>query len=351
MTSQNTLLKPFTLSAAVQLKNRMVMAPMTRAKADNHGGATAAMANYYAKRANAGLIITEGTIIRPDAIGYHNVPGIYTQQQIEKWRVVTDAAHNNGGKIFMQIWHVGRVSHPIFLQGQLPISSSATTMQGRVRRADGLYYGQSREATLDEITALIEAYATAAKNAIAAGFDGVEIHGANGYLIDQFLHHDTNHREDRYGGSPENMSRFALEVVAACGQLIGFERLGIRLSPGAYLNEIQGDDRDSQVFAGLLSQLSRLPLAYVHTGNFDDSVPFKELDNQTMTQFIRQHYRGHVIASGGYTIDQACAHLANNECDLVSFGKPFIANPDLVTRVEQNQSIIPYHSDMLDTLQ
>ncbi len=344
------LLEPFQLTDQLQLNTRIIMAPMTRNMAHDDLSPTDAMTDYYAKRASAGLIITEGTIIRPDARGYSNVPGIYTSQHIAGWKRVTEAVHDAGGRIFSQIWHVGRVSHPHFLQGELPVAPSATTMSAPVNRSDGLFYGESRALSLQESEDLIESFAQAAKNAIEAGFDGVEIHGANGYLVDQFLHYHTNHRQDQYGDSPENMVRFAQAVVNACGNAIGFERVGIRLSPAAYLNEIVQDPRDASVFQTLLEQLNDVPIAYVHTGNFDDSVEFKELGKQTMTAFIRSHYRGTLMACGGYSIERAEAGIANNEFDLIALGRPFIANPDLIHRLKHAKPLADYETDMLTNL-
>ncbi|STX51472.1 NADH-dependent flavin oxidoreductase, Oye family [Legionella busanensis] len=347
----NILLKPFKLNDKIELRNRIVMAPMTRNKATDNLIPTAEMAAYYARRAEAGLIITEGTIIRPDGRGYSNTPGIYTKEQVKGWQQVTQAVHQKGGKIFLQIWHVGRVSHPIFLDGSLPVSASETQMSGRVRRADGeLYYGKSRALSYLEIQELVSSYATAAKKALEAGFDGIEIHGANGYLIDQFLHYSTNKRQDDYGDKPENLARFALEIVDACIAEIGPERVGIRLSPGAYLNEIVGDNRDAEVFQYLLTKLSDKNIAYLHTGNFDDATRFPELNDETMTEFMRTHFNGHLIASGSYTIHKAIEQMAAHQFDLIAFGRPFIANPDLVKRIKTAANMDSYDVAMLETL-
>lgn len=350
MKNENVLFTEYQLNHLFTLKNKILMAPMTRAKADNDLVPTQAMAEYYARRADAGLIITEGTVISPDASGYNNVPGIFNTAQINQWKSVTDAVHKNNGLIFMQIWHVGRVSHPHFLQGKLPISPSATTMTGRIMRSEGLTYGESRAVTLQEIKELINNYAIAAENAIKAGFDGIEIHGANGYLIDQFLHCHTNKRDDEYGGSPENMARFALDVVKACGDAIGYERIGLRLSPGAYLNEIVGEKRDALAFKYLFEKLNHYPIAYVHTGNFNDAQQFAELDNMTMTAFIRFHYHGTVVAAGGYTIETASEGVSQGNFDLVAIGRPFISNPDLITRLRKNDALTHYDANMLSTL-
>ncbi len=350
MNLADTLLSPYQLTYELTLKNRIIMAPLTRNKADNDLNPTQAMADYYAKRADAGLIISEATVIRPDAKSYSNVPGIYTTAQIDGWKRITDKVHANGGKMFSQLWHVGRVNHPSFINGELPISASETIMQDRVKRSEDLFYGKSRAATLIEIKELIANYATAAQNAMKAGFDGVEIHGANGYLIDQFLHYHTNHRTDEYGGSPENMAQFALEIVKACGEAIGYHRVGIRLSPAGYLNELVADKRDAVVFQYFLEQLNNLPIAYVHTGNFDDGVKFEALHNKTMTEFMRAFYKGNLIACGGYTFEKAAADIGNHNFDLVAIGRPFIANPDLISRFKNKLQIQEYSVAMLETL-
>jgi N-ethylmaleimide reductase len=343
------LLNEFKLNKLFTLKNRILMAPMTRVKATDDLVPTDDMADYYSRRANAGLIITEGTVIRPDALGHKNVPGIFSELQIKHWRKVTDKVHHNNGLIFLQIWHVGRVSHPTLLNGKLPISSSETMMTGKLNRSD-LIAGKSRAATLDEINELINCYRDAAINAIKAGFDGIEIHGANGYLIDQFLHYHTNQREDNYGKTPENMARFALEVTHACGQAIGYERVGIRLSPGGYLNEIVGDARDAEVFQYLLEQLNNTQIAYVHTGNFNDTNQFKELNNLSMSDFMRKHYHGKLIACGSYSLESALTSVENNKFDLIAIGRPFIANPDLINKFLYNKPITQYDVSMLNTL-
>lgn len=325
------------------------MAPMTRNMANDDLSPTEEMAHYYARRAAVGLIITEGTIVAPEGRGYSHTPGIYTQQQIDRWKKVTSLVHENGGHIFLQLWHVGRVSHPDFISGKLPLSASETYMQGQLSRSN-LSYGPSRAATDKEIEEVINQFEKAAKNAILAGFDGVEIHGANGYLIDQFLHYDTNHRIDQFGGTADNMSRFPLAVVKACGNAIGYERVGIRLSPGTYLHQITGDARDADTFSYLLNELSKTSIAYVHTGNIDDATRFTYLQDLTMTAFIRTHYNGIVIAAGNYTADTAAVGLQNGEFDLVSIGRPLIANPDLIEKLQKNKLITPFHQDMLASL-
>ena len=348
--SSSLLFSKYQLNHQLTLKNRIVMAPMTRCQATSDFVPTEQFIDYYARRSQAGLIVTEGTIISLGARGYDNVPGIFNSQQVQAWQKVTKQVHTNNGLIFSQLWHVGRVSHPYFLNGELPVGPSATVLNGPVKRAKNLQHGQCRALTLLEMEQLITDYQAAAVNAIKAGFDGVELHGANGYLIDQFLHCCTNLREDEYGGTPENMARFALDIIKACGEAIGFERVAIRLSPGGYLNEIFGEPKDAQVFKYLLQQLNHLPIAYVHTGNFNDTKRFAELNDLTMTQFLRKFYMGNLIACGGYDCSSAQESIENNHCDLIAFGRPFIANYDLVQKLCDNQALEQYNEKMLESL-
>lgn len=347
---KSILFTEYKLNNLFTLKNRILMAPMTRVSADANFVPTPLMADYYARRADAGLIITEGTIISATGRGYDFVPGIFTEAHIEKWRDVTDAVHQKAGLIFCQIWHVGRVSHPKFLNGNLPVSASETVMTGKVSRSEGLFYGKCRALTIDEIAGIVNDFAQAAKNAIAAGFDGVEIHGANGYLIDQFLHYHTNLRHDDFGGSAENMARFPLQVVKACGDAIGYDRVALRLSPGAYLNEIVGDVRDAQVFQYLFAQVEPLSLAYLHTGSFDHTKIFPELDNKSMMHFMREYYDGTLVAAGSFDIAAAEYGITAGYFDLAAFGRPFIANPDLVTKLKESKELVKYDVSMLKTL-
>lgn len=344
----STVLQAYSLNRHITLKNRIIMAPMTRNMADDDLNPTAAMVDYYVKRAAAGLIISEGIIIRPDGKGYSNTPGLYTPEHIAAWRRVTDGVHAADGHIFAQLWHVGRVSHPHFLEGQLPLSASATSMTGSLSRARELQYGETRAASIGDIQTLIDSFAHAADNALKAGFDGIELHGANGYLIDQFLHYDTNKRDDHYGGTPENMTRLPLAIIEACSAAIGAERIGLRLSPAPYVNQIGSDDRDAEVFRYLLNNLP--DLAYVHSGNFDDTVQFAELGQQSMSAFLRANYRGRLIACGGYQAHDAQIAIDRGDFDLVAIGRPFIANPDLIEQISNGQTLQPYHDSMLSTL-
>ena len=253
------------LNDTITLNNRIVMAPLTRCMADDDLVPTRQMVEYYARRAASGLIITEATIIRPDGQGYPNTPGIFSPEQIQGWRKVTDAVHANGGKIFVQLWHTGRVAHPHFFGGGDVLAPSAERFDGSVPRMRELEYVTPKAANHEEIAQLVADYAQAAANAVDAGFDGVEIHGANAYLIDQFLHHDTHKRTDEYGQTPENMARFPLAVVDAIIERIGADRTALRVSPAAYFN-MAPDPRDREVFEYLLPQLEQRDLAYLHLG-------------------------------------------------------------------------------------
>jgi len=342
------LLSPFRLSPSLTLPNRIAMAPMTRSMAGPGLVPTAAMAEYYARRAGAGLLISEGAIVRADGQGYPDVPGIFTDDQVEGWRRVADGVHEEGGRIFLQLWHVGRVSHPTYLGGKLPLAPSAVPLEGRVPRSGGLEYGTPREATVDDIRELVAAFANSAANAMAAGCDGVEIHGANGYLIDQFLHHHTNRREDAYGGSPAAMSRFALEVVDAVIAKAPPGRVGIRLSPGAY-HHMAPHSGDAEVFRHLLAELEKRGLAYVHVGIFERTTVFENLGG-TAEAFLRANYSGVLMGCGGFTPESAAAAVADGAVDLAAFGRPFIANPDLIDRIRTGRPLEPYDEAMLGTL-
>jgi 2,4-dienoyl-CoA reductase-like NADH-dependent reductase (Old Yellow Enzyme family) len=342
------LLTPYKLNNTIELQNRILMAPLTRCMSDDNLVPTQAMVDYYARRADAGLIISEATIIRPDAQGYPNTPGLFTNEQVQGWRKVTDAVHAKGGKIFAQLWHVGRVAHPHFFDGEV-IAPSAIGIQGSVPRMRELTYQTPKAATLEDIKLLINDYAKAAENAVEAGFDGVEIHGANGYLIDQFLHFAANVREDEYGQTPENMSRFALEVVDAVIARIGADKTALRVSPGAYFNMAE-DNRDKAVFDYLLKELNTRSLAYLHGGIFDDSMRFESLQGKKISEYLRENYQGSLVGVGSYTYETARDAINNNQFDLIAIGRPFIANPDYIQKVTNKDELVAYDESMLAEL-
>ncbi|MCF6440251.1 alkene reductase [Pseudoalteromonas luteoviolacea] len=342
------LFQPYKLNAAISLKNRVLMAPLTRCMADDALVPTDDMAAYYARRADAGLIISEATIIRPDGQGYPNTPGLFTPEQIIGWRKVTDAVHKNGGKIFAQLWHTGRTAHPYFYDGDTVIAPSDRGLEGTVPRMRELSYQVPTPATVEQIKQLVDDYAQAAANAIDAGFDGVEIHGANGYLIDQFLHYDSNTRTDQYGETPKNMSRFALEVVDAIAARIGHEKTALRLSPGAYFN-MAADARDKAVFDYLLPELEKRDLAFLHIGIFDDDMTFEHLGGRA-SDYVRARYQKTLVGVGGFTPETGATAIETDRFDLLAIGRPFIANPDYMSKVKNQQALTEYNEEMLATL-
>jgi len=334
MTS-DLLFSPFELGD-LALKNRIVMAPLTRNRATHGSDAPNGLnALYYAQRASAGLIISEATQISPQGQGYIWTPGIYSEAQVEGWRKVTQAVHESGGLIFLQLWHVGRISH-VSLQpnGAAPVAPSAIPAKTKTFIETGFAeVSAPRALETDEIPGVVASYAVAAANAKRAGFDGVEIHGANGYLIDQFLKDGSNHRTDIYGGSVGNRARFALDVVDAVLQVWNKARIGIRLSPVSPANDAI-DSAPEKIFFYLVSELSRRGIGYLHviegaTGGARDNVAFD-------FQALRKTFSGAYIANNGYSKELAVDALAHDRADLIAFGRPFIANPDLVERLYRN---------------
>ncbi|EAW26396.1 Oxidoreductase, FMN-binding protein [Alteromonadales bacterium TW-7] len=342
------LLTPYQLNDTIELKNRVLMAPLTRCMADENLVPTQDMVEYYARRADTGLIISEATIIRPDGQGYPTTPGLFTSEQIQGWKKVTDAVHANGGKMFAQLWHVGRVAHPHFFDGEV-LAPSAIGVEGSVPRMRELTYITPKAATTDDIKSLIADFAKAAENAIEAGFDGVEIHGANGYLIDQFLHYEANVREDEYGQTPQNMARFALEVTDAVIAAVGNERTALRVTPGAYFN-MSEDNRDKAVFDYLLPELEKRNLAYLHGGIFDDSTTFESLEGKTTSAFLRAGYKGVLVGVGSYSFESAKDAINEGKFDLIAIGRPLIANPDYISKVTNGEELVPYSDEMLAEL-
>jgi len=310
------------------LKNRIVMAPLTRCRSVEEHRANAMMAAYYAQRASAGLIISEATMVSPMGMGYPATPGIYTPEQVESWKQVTRAVHEKGGKIFLQLWHVGRISHPSFLGGELPVSASAVKPAGQTYTFEGMQdFVTPRALEAAEIPGIVAQYVAGAENAVEAGFDGVEIHAANGYLIDQFLRDGTNKRDDAYGGSFENRSRFLLEIVEGVSAAVGAERTGVRLSPSGTFNDMSDSDPEG-LFSYVLDRLGDYGLAYVHIvdaleGDIAHGAKAVGLPK------LRGAYKGTLITCGGYDKEKGLA-------DAVAFGLLFIANPDLPERFESD---------------
>lgn len=335
--THNPIFKPYDLGP-LKLANRIVMAPLTRNRAAAGLVPGPFAATYYSQRASAGLIIAEATQISPQAQGYQDTPGIYTPDQIAGWRVVTDAVHAKGGRIFLQIWHVGRVSHIDLQPGKAsPVAPSAISA-GTKTFVNNTFADTSmpRALGVEEIPAIIADFRQAAANAIAAGFDGVEIHGANGYLLDQFAKDGANQRTDAYGGSVENRARLMLEVATAVSAEIGAARTGIRISPVSPANGVSSSDPQPQ-FDYIVDQLNRLGLVYLHvvegaTGGPRDVAPFDFAG-------LRRRFSGTYIANNGYDLDLAGKRLDAGEADLFAFGRPFIANPDLVARLQSKAAM------------
>ncbi|MBL8272016.1 alkene reductase [Steroidobacter sp.] len=319
----------------LRLRNRVVMAPMTRGRAGAARTANALMAEYYGQRAEAGLIVSEATAISAQGYGWNGSPGIYTEAHAAGWRLVTDAVHARGGRIFLQLWHMGRVSHPDFLDGATPVAPSAIAAAGDTYTPTGKKpYVQPRALTEPEIADIVRDYARATRLAKQAGFDGVEIHGANSYLIDQFIRDGSNRRTDRYGGSIENRLRLLVEVTEAVTKAWSADRVGVRLSP----NNSYNDMRDSQpvaTFTAAAAALDRFGLAYLHL--VEDVVATPQ--NVRTAPAIRKAFKGTLILNSSYDLNSGTAALAANAADLIAYGKPFISNPDLVTRYRKGLSL------------
>ncbi len=322
-----------------KLKNRFVMAPLTRNRAGEGNVPQAMNVTYYRQRSSAGLIITEGSQISPGAVGYPATPGIHSAAQIAGWRQITEAVHERGARIFLQLWHCGRVSHPSLLpDGALPVAPSAIQPEGNAFTFQGLVpFVMPRALEAAELPSIVDEYRQAAQNALVAGFDGVEIHAANGYLLDQFIRDGSNRRTDQYGGAVENRCRLLLEVANAVAKVCGADKVGVRLSPLNPFNDMH-DSNPQHTFEAVARALSPLKLAYLHVmeGAIGSSKhPKQDFDFKK----LRAAFTGTYIANSGYDKARANAVLADGQADLVAFGVPFIANPDLPERFAKDASL------------
>ena len=323
-------LGPYTLS------NRLVMAPLTRCRAQRDGVPTPIMAEYYGQRASAGLILSEATPVSPMGVGYPLIPGIWNDAQIAGWRPITRAVHDKGGRIFMQLWHVGRISHPSLLpDGATPVAPSAIAPRGEAGTYEGYKpFVTPRARALEELPGIVAEYRQGAENALAAGFDGVEVHAANGYLLDQFLRDGSNKRTDAYGGSVDNRARLLLEVLDAVCSVCGADRVGVRLSPVQPFNDMY-DSNPEATFSRVVELLTPLKLAYLHVTELgrdrpDLAGPYFDVKK------LRRIWQGVYMANHGYDKASANAALAAGEADLIAFGALYIANPDLAERFAQD---------------
>jgi len=321
----------------LNLPNRIVMAPLTRCRASAGRIPNALMAEYYAQRASAGLILSEATSVSPQGVGYPDTPGIWSDAQVEGWRRVTKAVHAAGGRIFLQLWHVGRISHPDYLDGELPVAPSAITPQGHVSLLRPQQeYVTPRALETAEIPGIVEAYRKGAENAKRAGFDGVEIHGANGYLLDQFLQDSTNKRNDIYGGSIENRARLMLEVTDAVISVWGAGRVGMHLAPRGDAHTM-GDSNPLGTFGYVAEQLGKRGIAFIFTR--------ESLGENRISPELKKRFGGVLIANEGFNRETAQQVIAAGEADAVSFGKNFISNPDLPRRLQLNVPLNAYHPE------
>jgi N-ethylmaleimide reductase len=320
----------------LELNNRIVLSPMTRSRALEGNVPNPLAATYYAQRASAGLQITEASQVSPQGVGYIRTPGMHSSAQVAGWKKITEAVHQAGGKIFAQLWHVGRVSHPDFHDGALPVAPSALAVDGEAFTNNGkVKIVTPRALALNELPGIVAQFRAAAENAKAAGFDGVELHGANGYLLDQFLRDGANHRTDAYGGSIQNRARFPLEVTEAVIGVWGAHRVGYKLSPH-FAGYSMSDSNPVATFSYLAEQLNKLQIAYLHIGEAVAGPMAAPAGTVRVTPILRDTFSGTVIVNGGYDANSGNAAIARGEADLVAFGVPFLANPDLPARFWKN---------------
>jgi N-ethylmaleimide reductase len=317
----------------LNLKNKAVMAPMTRSRAVNHNIPNELMAAYYAQRAGAGLIITEGTSPSANGLGYPRIPAIYNQHHVDGWKLITDAVHEKGGKIFLQLMHCGRVAHHLNLpEGAKVVAPSAIIAEGQMYTdTEGLKENDlPQEMATNEVNEAINEYVSAAKLAIEAGFDGVEIHGANGYLVEQFLNPNSNNRKDEFGGSLQNRSKFLLEIVEKTIEAIGADKVGIRLSPNGAFNDMRPYPQMEENYDYLSKELNKLGIVYIHL--LDHSAMGSTHLPKEVLENIRENFEGTLILCGNFDDKKAAEALENKSADLIAFGRPYLANPDLLER-------------------
>jgi N-ethylmaleimide reductase len=326
---------------AILCPNRIVMAPLTRGRATRDHVPTALMADYYAQRASAGLIISEATGMSRQGLGWPFAPGIWTAEQMEAWKPVTEKVHEAGGRIFCQLWHMGRVVHPSFLGGEAPVSASATTAPYKAHTYEGRQpYAEARPLQLDEIPALLDDYSRASGYAIAAGFDGVQLHAANGYLIDQFLRDGTNMRDDAYGGPIANRIRLLAEATRAIADVAGPERTAVRLSPNSETQGVHDSDPEA-LFTAAAEALAEIGIAFLELREPGPEGTFGKSDVPPVSPAIRKVFSGPLILNSDFGGETAEAALADGKADAISFGRPFISNPDLARRLEAGLALTP----------
>jgi N-ethylmaleimide reductase len=334
----NGLFSPYRLGA-LELANRLVMSPMTRSRAVDGNVPHPLAPTYYAQRASAGLIVTEATQVSPQGVGYIRTPGMHSAEQVAGWKRIVEAVHRAGGKIFAQLWHVGRVSHPDFHGGTLPVAPSALPVDGEAFTTRGrTKLVTPRALETDELPGIVAQFGAAAQNAKAAGFDGVELHGANGYLLDQFLRDGSNRRSDAYGGSIENRARFPLEVADAVTSVWGPQCVGYKLSP-YFSGYSMSDSNPVETFTFIAGELGKRGLLYLHVTEPVAGPAALPAATTRVTPILRKTFDGALIVNGGYDAQSGHAAIARGEADLVAFGVPFLANPDLPARYRSNAAL------------
>jgi N-ethylmaleimide reductase len=345
--SDQALLKPIKMGD-MELKNRVIMAPMTRNRANNeHNAPTDLHAEYYKQRASAGLIISEGAQISYQARGYINTAGIHLPEQIEGWKKVTDAVHEENGKIFVQLWHVGRISHPDFHNGEKPVAPSAINANAQCFTEEGFKDTvEPRAMTTEEVKETVQDFKRAAKNAVDAGFDGLEIHSSNGYLLHQFFNKSSNQRTDEYGGSIENRARILFEILNAVKVFMPENKIGVRLNPSLHgIFGMEADEETIPTFEYIVKKLNDYDLAYLHLSEPFNDVSEKDFLVSNIAEHFRPLYKGNLMINAGFDQDSGNKVIEEGHADMVAFGKLFISNPDLPVRFKKNAEMQDWDQD------